>query len=176
MANLTRCTSCITGVSCTSCHRIQAYCSIGKQTASSVIGNFTGWDSVDLSTNGYFFTKSQWESIYSYIQRAYNLPHNPKSNPSFSSGNFLTAEMFNQVCEAMRSLGGYTTASTNKKGGYDGDIVYGNYFEIMKNDANNFKLNPNQCSKCNSRCDVPCNQGCQGYALYCCSCNTKQGK
>ena len=187
-----RCNSCHScNTSCNSpagqCNTLQAFCSIGAQSAGGFSFN------QGVNKDNLFLTKTNWNRLIQYINSAYakGATSNGGSSglPASDSNIFMTADMFNQVSKALGNLGSGGPSLRVVK---DVNIVYGSYFSSLEAYANSLKLKTSQCDKCNVSCDATCdtcqycntsncgscNGSCQSHSphscSYCCSCNTCQ--
>lgn len=158
------CESCNVNCNDTGCNTIQAFCSIGAQS----VGGFSF--NQPVSSNQTFLTKDNWNRLITYIRAAY-----AEGNSEFSGGtggdsglpvedtnDFMTADVFNKVSEALGNLGssGPEYRARGKTNDYPGDVIYGRYFEDLESYANNLQYTTSQCDDCNAGCNVTCN-GCQ---------------
>lgn len=175
------CNTCQLCVRCEgTCNTSQAFCTVGSQLVSSHLGSFDF--NTSFSTDSLFFSKANWNKIFTYIRDAYNYGGAGRlstSLPSSDPNDFMTADMFNQVAGELSRLG--STASINRvSGGSEGTIVYGSYFQNLENYANNtFRLNRSQCQSCNSDCNVDCDNcqrcnSCQLCVSRCQGCDSSQ--
>lgn len=82
---------------------LQAFCSIGAQSAGGF--NFNQ----EVNKDNLFLTKTNWNRLIQYINSAYakGATSNGGSSglPGSDSNIFMTADMFNQVSEALGNLG-----------------------------------------------------------------------
>ena len=185
-----RCNSCekCNNAACEeTCILIQSFC---KTTGQSV-GSFSFGQCV--SSNETFLTKANWNKIITYINNAYAKGRKKSGGssglPASDSNDFMTADMFNKVSEALGNLG---SSGPSKRVVPNVDIVLGTYFESLESYANSLKYTSSQCDKCNDSCDVTCKEcqlcnvvncgSCDGscqahspsYGTSCESCNTCQ--
>lgn len=185
-----RCNSCekCNNAACEeTCILIQSFC---KTTGQSV-GSFSFGQCV--SSNETFLTKANWNKIITYINNAYAKGRKKNGGssglPASDSNDFMTADMFNKVSEALGNLG---SSGPSKRVVPNVDIVLGTYFESLESYANSLKYTSSQCDKCNDSCDVTCKDcqlcnvvncgSCDGscqahspsYGTSCESCNTCQ--
>lgn len=163
-----RCNSCekCNNPSCEeTCILIQSFC---KTTGQSV-GSFSFGQCV--SSDETFLTKANWNKLITYINNAY--AKGSKKNggfsglPSSDSNEFMTADMFNKVSDALGNLGS-SGPGYNKK---VNDIIYGSYFETLESYANSLKYTTLQCNKCNDSCDVTCKECQKCNVVNCGSCD-----
>lgn len=176
MANNTVCTSCNNGCesknSCTTCNScqlcnnttcevtcilVQAFCSPEGSGQSAGGFNFNQCVSSDQT----FLTKANWNRLISYINNAYAKGSKQSGGdsglPSSDNNEFMTAEMFNKVSNALGGLGS-SGPGYNMEGGPSGDIILGSYFVNLESYADALKYKTNQCDKCNDSCDVTCKE------------------
>lgn len=187
------CQSCNSNCNDTGCNTIQAFCStnVGQR-----VGTFSFGQSV--SGDQTFLTKTNWNKIITYINNAYAAGGGEKGVdggdsglPESDSNTFMTAAMFNLVSEALCNLGKYEENTVdsvdgpslrvkgmqvNNKGQitYEGDVIYGSYFEDLEKYANFLRYKTTQCDNCNSGCNVTCND-CQSCNAGGCQTNSPEG-
>ena len=164
--------------SCQGCQDCQSFCEVGGQR----VGSFSFNQSLEKGEP--FLTKENWNRLIKYVNDAYK--KGVKSNESDSvfflnsesdSNDFMTAEMFNKVSNALCHLG--SSEGPEFRAIPDKSIVYGSYFKDLEDYANNLKYTTGQCDKCNISCNVTClgcqacNAGCQDHSPQdcCSSCN-----
>lgn len=185
------CNTCQGCVNCNVCNRncngpsngcldCESFCETGYQIVSNRVGKFS-WG-VSTAKDAKFFSLNTWNKIITYINRAYSAGSKSSvSNGSYISkdtNTFMTAEKFNEVSDALFSLGGnnsnynqrtvYAVGSSKKP---DGDIIYGSYFVELVDQANKLKYKRSQCDECNTACNN-CDE-CEGCNI-CQSCNICQ--
>lgn len=96
-----------------------------------------------------------------------------------SQNGFITAETFNYVARGLAGTSAYSAPTVS--GGPNGTLIYGSYFDDIREYANKMKYQNNQCDTCvwqgNTEC--PTCQRCvisqsppPTYITTCCGCNT----
>lgn len=194
------CQSCNTNCNGSVCNTKQNFCSTDQFVGSFSFGQ-------DLGTDDIFLTKNNWNKIFTFINNAYlegstslvnrarsgNGVKNPGNGgdsglPNSDPNEFMTAQMFNDVSEALGNLGNIGPSRRVVK---DVDMIYGSYFQDLENYADNLLFKTTQCDNCNVACNVQCNtclkcnandncgacnNGCQNHSpsSCCSSCNTCQ--
>lgn len=185
------CNSCDTCQTCNAscngpvngCLQCEGFCQI-DQTVSSWQGEFS-WG-VSVTSNSLFFSKSTWNKIIKYINKARAAGDTTKGVTSGlkalkeDDNTFMTASKFNEVSSALFNLGGndsihskkivYAVGSDERP---EGDIIYGSYFTNLADQANHLKYKSNQCDLCNTGCNN-CNE-CQN-CNKCLTNNERDGK
>lgn len=159
---------------CLSC---EAFCE-SDQLVSSWEGSFS-WG-VSVSADSLFFSRDTWNKIIKYINKARLAGEEEDSglsSLSLDTNEYMTADKFNQVSNALFNLGGNssqykekTVYAVGSKEKPKGDIVYGSYFTQLADQANHLKYKSDQCDLCNIKCDE-CNE-CQN----CNKCQTSNSR
>lgn len=176
------CVSCQTCVLCEMCHTTcngtggcldcESFCLNGYQIVSDRVGNFS-WG-VTTNNGDRFFDLDTWKKIITYINNARSAGSSSSSGLSSLSVNntiYMTAKNFNDVSAALFNLGG-NNSSYPERTVNSGDIIYGFYFDELKDQANKLKYKSNQCDRCNTSCNN-CDE-CEG-CNNCQSCNMCEG-
>lgn len=160
------------------CETIQTFCALDKQE----VGPFRFYGNTEkdpigvIKKDDLFFSKSTWNKIFRYINAAYNkgnhdLENNARSGvgvqghgdaaeeldsdfPSSDPNDFMTADMFNKVSEA---LGGLGSSGPSFRATANVDIVYGHYFNTLEKYADEMLYLTTQCNDCNAACNIQCN-------------------
>lgn len=172
MSGCQQCDTCESGNHCSgTCNTCQSFCENGYQS----VGGFSFNECVSQGER--ILHKTNWNRLITYIQDAYDegrecdaSEYGISSNlPSSDPNDYITADMFNKVAKALKTLtSSYSLLSVDV-----GDVIYGTYFETLEDYANRLKYKWDQCDRCNISCDVTCNScnGCNGssQASYCCS-------
>ncbi len=166
--------------SCQGCQSSQSFCAVGGQK----VGSFSFNQS--LKKGQPFLTKNNWNRLIKYVNDAYR--RGEKSNEKNSAffldsdeddNDFMTAEMFNKVSDALWNLGSSFDGKSKFTAVKDVSIVRGSYFEDLEYYADNLKYKYSQCDDCNVDCNASClgcqacNAGCQAHTQQdcCSSCN-----
>lgn len=165
------CDSCVTCQTCNEscngpeegCLTCEGFCQI-DQTVSSWAGEFEWKEPV--SSNSLFFSRSTWNKIIEYINKARAAGDSENGATSGLSALeeddnvYMTANKFNEVATALFNLGGNdsdysqrTVYAVGSKEKPEGDIVYGSYFEELEDQVNHLQYKSDQCNSCNTACD-----------------------
>lgn len=161
------CESCNTKCNATTgCNTKQAFC-----VKNQSVGNFSFELSCSSFSGEIIDINNSWNGLLSYINNAY--ARGKKSNggssglPSVDSNEFITADMFNKISDALAGLG----SKTNNRQVLPDTYIYGSYFKELEDYADSLKYKEIQCDMCNAGCNVTCN-GCQKCDSGNCTCNS----
>ncbi len=161
------------------CNSSQSYCSLGRQSISSMVGDFSGFN---VKTDDFIWEKwttSKWNELQNKYATANSLGMRSSQGASLSftpaqKDMVITADLYNEIAKASQAFGGSTPYVSVDQ------LITADLSDALDNGFAGSKFRSGVCDVCNSgtqhNCgyNCACNYNCCNYNCNCnyqCSCN-----